>query len=116
MIEVIKFLHENPNPSDDELHGWAEETGLEVEEVEEVVYTLATAMVELLHNGKAFESGLTEDDLDPDEIDIGIEIESEHTTNDMIAKRIAMDHLVEIPDYYSRLVDMEDEAKKDMGE
>ena len=116
MIEVIKFLHENPNPSDDELHGWAEENGLEVEEVEEVVYTLATAMVEFLHNGKAFESGLTEDNIDSDELELGIEIEMEHTTNEMIAKRIAMDHLSEFPDYYSRLLDMEDEAKKDRGE
>lgn len=37
----------------------------------------------------------------------GIETEMEHTTNPMLALEIAMDHLVELEDYYTRLEAME---------
>lgn len=42
----------------------------------------------------------------------GIKVEYEHTPNKEISRRIAMDHLVEIPDYYDRLEKMESDAKK----
>ena len=41
------------------------------------------------------------------ELNMGIEVEMEHTKNKEIAKDIAMDHLFEIPDYYTRLKKME---------
>jgi len=34
----------------------------------------------------------------------------EHTTDRAVAREVAMDHLTEIPDYYSRLDKMEGEA------
>jgi len=37
----------------------------------------------------------------------GIQVEMEHTANPVIACRIAMDHIFEIPDYYDRLEAME---------
>lgn len=40
----------------------------------------------------------------------GIKIEMEHTNDEREAEVIAMDHLVEIPDYYDRLIKMEKEA------
>jgi len=42
----------------------------------------------------------------------GEKVEREHTTHAAAAKRIAMDHLGEIPDYYDRLKKLEDKAKK----
>ena len=60
--------------------------------------------------GRAKDSGLSEDEVYPDELEMGIEVEYEHTTNKDIAKRIALDHLAEIPDYYTRLKKMEEEA------
>ena len=48
------------------------------------------------------------------ELKKGIEIEHEHTNDSNLAKDIAKDHLSEIPDYYTRLVKMEDEAKKSL--
>ena len=33
----------------------------------------------------------------------GIKVEFEHTTNEAKAKEIALDHLLEFPDYYDRL-------------
>jgi Protein of unknown function (DUF5661) len=49
------------------------------------------------------------------ELEVGIKIESEHTTNSKIAREIALDHLSEIPDYYTRLVKMEKMATKKWG-
>lgn len=42
----------------------------------------------------------------------GIQIEREHTKTVSAAKEIALDHLWEIPDYYSRLKKMEASAEK----
>jgi len=40
--EVITFLKHHPNPSDDDLHSWAELHGYEPDQVEEVVYRILT--------------------------------------------------------------------------
>ncbi len=50
-------------------------------------------------------------DFKPDQLDMGIKIEQEHTDDLNLAKRIAKDHLKEIPDYYTRLEKMENDAK-----
>lgn len=50
------------------------------------------------------------------EIRTGIEIEFEHTDDKSKAREIAMDHLVEFPDYYTRLHKMEKQAKKGLKE
>jgi hypothetical protein len=47
-----------------------------------------------------------------DELEKGIDVELEHTPKKEIAKEIAKDHLDEIPDYYTRLIKMEEEAMK----
>lgn len=39
-----------------------------------------------------------------DELAVGIEVEMEHTSDKEVAMEIAMDHLEEVPDYYSRLI------------
>jgi hypothetical protein len=51
-----------------------------------------------------------------EQVEIGYEIEFEHTDDGSIALEIALDHLVEIPDYYTRLVKMEEEAKENLRE
>lgn len=63
-----------------------------------------------LKKGRAVEKGFTEKDADPKELEMGIKIEMEHTDNKDISKRIALDHLAEIKDYYTRLIKMEKEA------
>lgn len=37
----------------------------------------------------------------------GIKVELEHTTDKSVAKEIALDHINEIPDYYDRLAKVE---------
>lgn len=46
------------------------------------------------------------------QLDMGAPIEHEHTKNRKLAKEIALQHLDEIPDYYTRLKKMEADAKK----
>lgn len=46
----------------------------------------------------------------------GMNIELEHTDDIYIALNIAVDHVIEIPDYYTRLIDMERKAKNNMNE
>jgi hypothetical protein len=57
------------------------------------------------------------------ELEMGMKIEKEHAKDDNVAREIAMDHLTEFPDYYTRLKKMEtqadagkkSEAKESMG-
>ncbi len=43
--------------------------------------------------------------VDTKELAIGVQVEMEHTNDPKIATEIAMDHLTEDPEYYSKLVD-----------
>lgn len=54
---------------------------------------------------------IPDDAFDPIQLKIGIRVEKEHTNDLVIAKAIAKDHLMEIPDYYTRLLKMEKEYK-----
>jgi hypothetical protein len=47
------------------------------------------------------------------QLDMGAPIEHEHTNNQKLAVEIALQHLDEIPDYYTRLKKMEASAKKE---
>jgi len=67
---------------------------------------------EFVNAGRAHEKGVAEKDVDAKELEMGIAVEHEHTTNKDIAKRIALDHLAEIKDYYTRLAKMEEKGKK----
>ena len=54
-------------------------------------------------------------EFDPEELVKGIEVEKEHTVDKELAEEIAKDHLIEIPDYYTRLKKMEEEAKAELS-
>lgn len=43
------------------------------------------------------------------QLKMGIEVEKEHTTDESLARKIALHHLEERPDYYSKLKKMESE-------
>jgi hypothetical protein len=49
------------------------------------------------------------------QIEMGKKIEMEHVDSEKLAEEISMDHLDEIPDYYTRLNKMEKEAKKELS-
>lgn len=49
----------------------------------------------------------TPEDVDPEQLRKGIEVEMEHTTDRMLATEIALDHLTEDPEYYTKLATIE---------
>lgn len=65
-----------------------------------------------LKGGKADGKKITKYDIN--QLIMGIKVELEHTSDKMIALEIAMDHLEEFPDYYTRLLKMEEEAEKEL--
>lgn len=67
--------------------------------------------VDFLHEGRAAAEQFTEADANPQELKRGIEVEMEHTNDPKIAKKIALDHLSEISNYYTLLDQMESQAK-----
>ena len=62
--------------------------------------------------GVAPDDGKFEKTVDPKQLKRGIEVEYEHTNNPKLSKQIALDHLKEIPDYYTRLDKMEEKAEQ----
>jgi hypothetical protein len=46
---------------------------------------------------------LDEEDVDAEELEMGIKVEMEHTKDKKIAREIALDHLSETSDYYTKL-------------
>ncbi len=106
-----KFLTKYPNPTDKTLHTFCESKGIDVHQFESAVYSLASKFINEFKNaGRANEKGITEDDVDANELAMGIKVEFEHTTCRKMAFRISLDHLAEIPDYYTRLAKMEGDA------
>lgn len=104
---VIKFLMANPRPTDQELHQWATENGHEPEKVEEFLYALVATSFKKLF--KWIDE--PDESFDPEQLQIGIEVEKEHTDNEFIAKMIAKAHLKECADYYKMLKKVEDLCK-----
>ena len=51
------------------------------------------------------EPAVSPDDVDPKELEMGIEVEKEHTDDEAVAQIIALHHLSENPNYYSELKD-----------
>jgi hypothetical protein len=104
--EIMEFFADNPKPSDDEVHELAEKLGLDAHKFETYIYAILGS---ILGTGKAKKEKITEKDVDSKELKLGTKVEMEHTKNKAIAKRIALDHLAELPDYYTRLLKMEGE-------
>jgi len=102
--EIIKWFLENPYPDDDKVHAFAEKIGMDSHEFERHIYMVLSSV---LSEGKSKGKDIKPD---PKELEMGIKVEMEHTTNPLISRKIAMDHLVEIKDYYTRLDKMEKEA------
>jgi len=62
---------------------------------------------------KKYEKRIKESNVKQEQLQIGIKVEMEHTDDKTVAETIALDHLNEIPDYYTRLTKMEKDAKKE---
>lgn len=111
---IKNFFKKNPKPSDKEVHAFAEKLGIDEHNFEEHIYMILGSLLSEDKHEDDLEGGLADedmpDDFDPKELKMGIKVEMEHTDDPDLAKEIAMDHLKEIPDYYTRLAKMEKEA------
>ena len=67
----------------------------------------------LIPGGLAEKENVKPSQVDQKELSEGVKVEVEHTPDKAKAEEIATDHLTEIPDYYERLEEMEEEAKED---
>ena len=105
---IMDFFADNPTPPDDDVHDLAEKLGLDAHKFEAKIYSVLGS---ILGTGKAKDKKFAEKDADKKELALGIKVEMEHTKNKTIAKRIALDHLAEFGDYYTRLLKMEKEAE-----
>ena len=105
--EIYNLLIKNPSPDDGKIHKLSDKLGIDTHKFEAYIYDILGSFV---GHGRANEDGFTEKDADPKELEMGIKVEMEHTTNTTMSKRIALDHLAEIPDYYTRLIKMEKDA------
>ena len=100
--KVVKFLQAHKNPTDDDFHAWADSQGMNVHELEEAAYRLATITANLKHGADP------DSDFDAKELEMGIDIEKEHSDDKFVAKMIAKAHLAEFSTYYTELKKMED--------
>lgn len=107
--KIIELFSKNPNPPDKEIHAMAAKLGMEPDKFEERIYRLLGSFLAF---GTAKKKGITEKDVDPKELKMGMKVEMEHTDDKQIAKKIALDHLSEMDDYYTRLAKMEKEGEK----
>ena len=104
---ILDFLKKNPSPKDELIHDLGEKLGMEPDDFEARVYAILGSFI---GQGRAKEKGVEEKDVDKEQLKMGIKVEMEHTNNPTLSKRIALDHLAEIPDYYTRLKKMESDA------
>lgn len=74
------------------------------------VRLIKSAAADLIPGGRGDSANPSQ--FDSAEIAQGMKVEKEHTDSKELAKQIAVDHLTEFPDYYTRLDKMESEAKK----
>lgn len=103
---ILDFFRENPYPKDEKVHEFAEkELKIEPDELETIIYSIISSF---------FSEGVSKRgvQVNDEQLAKGIKTEMEHTTNPEIAKKIALDHLSEHPEYYDYLEEMEKEMKE----
>jgi len=110
MIEL--FADDKKIKDHEDFHALAEGLGWEPSKLEEKAYALLQSF---FAQGYFMKAGQGKE-FDSKEVEMGKKVELEHTNNPIIALRITLDHLTEIPDYYTRLAQMEIEGKKAMKE
>lgn len=98
--KIMDFFAQQGPIDDAAFHAFAEQNGFDIHQAEGVAYKLAQTLMGLLRGGKS--AGMDPNQFDPQQIDMGLQIEAEHTDNPIVQKKIVFDHLAEKPDYYSQ--------------
>jgi AraC-like DNA-binding protein len=84
--------------------------------VNRIIYNIVET---LFGGGESKKNNFNKRDINSQELRMGIDVEYEHTIKSSpsatrIATKIALDHLAELPDYYTRLKEMEKTGKTDL--
>jgi len=116
--KLVTFVKSHPNLEDEDFHEYAEKLGLSPHAAEEVIYAHVHKTEAAAIPGGLARSN-TPSDFSAKELKMGVKVEKEHLVGGKYsradafkkAREIAMDHLKEIPDYYTRLKKMEQEAE-----
>jgi hypothetical protein len=108
-LALIKLFQSGKKINDHkDFHALAEKLGLEEPaKLEEAAYAMLQSF---WSQGRAMDDGM-DFEVDEKEVKMGIKVEAEHTSSDIMAYRITLDHLAECADYYTRLMKMEKECE-----
>lgn len=109
--DVFNYFEDNPYPDDTEVHKFAEDNNIEPDKLEEAIYSILSTFIS---SGLSRKKDITQDNVDSKQLAMGIKVELEHVNPKapcakIIAKKIALDHLAEMGDYYTKLKRMENE-------
>ncbi len=80
---------------------WVKDGKVAKADVEKVKNLLSESFKEQIPGGLS--SGKDPREFDQEQLLMGVNVEVEHTKNVLMAMEIAMDHLSEVPDYYTKL-------------
>jgi hypothetical protein len=116
LSEIIDFFISTPSAGYQELSKFVKSKNIDYYDMDHALTVLAGSFVGFVYGGLFMKSKTGLGDIDAEQLSMGISVEKEHTDNELIARKIALDHLVEIPDYYTRLSEMESAAKGGKGE
>jgi hypothetical protein len=107
LIKIVRnFFVKHDSPKDADVHAFADKIGVPYERVETMAYKLLSSLLQLGRH-----RDIEDEQFDAEQLNIGIQVEKEHTDDPEIAKEIAKDHLAECPKYYKFLDKMEKECK-----
>lgn len=106
--KIINFFKKNPYPEDAKVHQFADKLGIKHDKLESEIYKILCSFI---CEGKSKEY---KGSFDEKELELGVKVEMEHTSNKDIAERIAKDHLSEFGGkyYYTALKMLEDLLKE----
>jgi len=104
---VLRLFKAKGKPTRNDLNDLARTLDVSSDDLNAVIIDLLDAFSSKV--GRHLDTKDTE--VDAAELKRGIEVEHEHTDSDYIARLIALDHLAELPDYYTRLDKMEAEGE-----
>jgi len=107
LIDALISLFRDKEVTSAEIHNLAKNHNVDIKTLEQVAFKKLSALLRSV--GKHKDS--PDEKFDPEQLALGVKVEQEHTNDPYIAKIIAKDQLVELPDYYTRLKKME--GKKD---
>lgn len=107
VIGLLKLLAVHKKPTKNQLHQFIADSSHQLNISHDALEEKIIAVLLASLGGIGKHNSVPDSKFNSKQLKLGIATELEHTKNKEIAKLIAKDHLVELPNYYTRLRDME---------